>query len=136
LKKNKLLFIILGFIFSPLVANATNKTDWVQLLNILDSIEVISVNEPLENNWVQGFKLTKEEILFIECEEYEYSYFKPEKCLSNYNRFRNNKNLSYNHWSPSISKNDWGRYSHSSHPKSFKGWNKNYEKNKPYLYLK
>jgi len=120
LKKNKLLYIILGFIFSPLVANATNKTDWVQ-----------------------GFKLTKEEILFIEkeklfieCEEYEYSYFKPEKCLSNYNRFRNNKNLSYNHWSPSISKNDWGRYRHSSHPKSFKGWNKNYEKNKPYLYLK
>ena len=69
MKKNKLLFIILGFIFYPLVTNANtiNKIDWAQIFNIVDSIEVISVNEPLENNWVQGFKLTKEEKLFIEC---------------------------------------------------------------------
>jgi hypothetical protein len=123
LKKTKLIFTILGFILYPLVANAnaTNKIDWVQLFNILDNIEVISVNEPLENNIEI---LTKEEKLFIECEEYEYLYNKPKRCLSNYSPFRNNTNFSYNRWLPSISTYDLRRSNHSSHPKSFKGWKK------------
>lgn len=137
MKKNKLLFIILGFIFYPLVtnANAINKIDWVQIFNIVDSIEVISVNEPLENNWVQGFKLTKEEKLFIECEDYKYSNNKPKKCWSNYSPYKNNTDLSYDHWLPSKSIYDWRRSNHTLHPKSLKYWNK-YKKNGPYHDLK
>ena len=125
MKKTKILFKIFGFILFPLVANATDKIDWVQ-----------------------GFKLTKEEKLSIEekkviikCEEYEYSYKKPKRCWSNYSHFRNNTNLSYNYWSPSISIYEFRRSNHFSHlesstyPNSIKDWNK-YKKNKLYIDLK
>ena len=126
LKKNKLLFIVLGFIFYPLAANANtiNKIDWIQISKTLYGIDITSANEPLENESVQVFKLTKEEKLFIECEEYQYSYYKPEKCWSNYNRYRNNTNLSYDHWLPSTSKFDRKKPHHSYYPKSFKDWDK------------
>lgn len=141
LKKNKLLFIILVYIFFPLIANAntTNKIDGVQSFSFLDNVEVIFVNksvenkwvqvfelsnEPLDNKWIEGFKVTKEEKLFIECEGYQYSYYKPEKCWSNYNRYRNNTNLSYDHWLPSTLKFDRKKPQHSYHLKSFKDWEK------------
>ena len=57
LNKHKLLFIIFGFIFFPLVANANsnanNKIDWVQMFNILKSIEVNFVNKPPVNKWLK-----------------------------------------------------------------------------------
>ena len=81
MKKNKLFFIILGLILFPLVTNANtntnNKIDWVQIFKL--------PNDPLENEWIQGFKLTKEEKLFFECQGYQYSYYTPKKCCSNYN---------------------------------------------------
>mgnify|MGYP001298156984 CR=1 FL=1 len=128
LNKNKLLFIIFGFIFFPLVANANsnanNKIDWVQMFNILKSIEVNFVNKPPVNKWVKGFELTKKEKLFFECLGYEYFNNKPKKCLSNYNRNRNIENFSFDHWSPLTSIYDWSRSNHSFHPKSFIDWNK------------
>ena len=143
MKKNKLFFVILGFILSPLVTNANtnNKIDWVQVFKLLNDplenewIQVFELsNEPLENEWIQGFKLKKEEKLFFECEGYQYSYYTPKKCWSNYNRYRNNTNLSYDHWLPSTSTFDRRRPHQFYHPKSFKDWDK--YKNGAYTDLK